>query len=47
LPLAKQLIELHGGQLGIESTPGIGTTVTVTLPMDRITVDRPEQIAAA
>ena len=32
LPLAKELIELHGGTLNIESAPGIGTTVTVRLP---------------
>jgi signal transduction histidine kinase/HAMP domain-containing protein len=32
LPLAKALVELHGGMLAIESAPGRGTTVTVTLP---------------
>src|SRR3546814_3160378 len=32
LPLAKQLVELHGGSLGLESTPGLGTTVTIRLP---------------
>jgi PAS domain S-box-containing protein len=32
LPLAKQLIELHGGTLGLESAPDIGTTVTIRLP---------------
>jgi signal transduction histidine kinase len=33
LPFAKAVIELHGGTLGIESRPGLGTTVTVTLPL--------------
>jgi cell cycle sensor histidine kinase DivJ len=33
LSLVKGLAALHGGQLAIESTPGIGTTVTVTLPL--------------
>jgi two-component system, cell cycle sensor histidine kinase PleC len=33
LPFAKAVIELHGGTLGIESRPGSGTTVTVTLPL--------------
>ncbi|HWA92318.1 MAG TPA: MHYT domain-containing protein [Rhizomicrobium sp.] len=36
LPLAKQLIELHGGTIAIESELGAGTTVTVTLPAWRI-----------
>ena len=36
LPLAKQLAELHGGTLTVESKVRIGTTVTVTLPKERI-----------
>lgn len=32
LPLSKNLAELHGGRLEIESTPGIGTIVSVYLP---------------
>jgi signal transduction histidine kinase len=36
LPLAKQLTELHGGALVIQSVLGAGTTVTVTLPAARI-----------
>jgi signal transduction histidine kinase len=36
LPLARQLAELHGGTLAIESRLGAGTTVTVTLPAGRI-----------
>ncbi|HVM83952.1 MAG TPA: PAS domain-containing sensor histidine kinase [Candidatus Binatia bacterium] len=32
LPLAKGLVELHGGRLKIESAPQAGTRVTVTLP---------------
>ncbi len=36
LPLAKQLIELHGGALRIESESGKGTTVTVSLPPNRV-----------
>jgi signal transduction histidine kinase len=32
LPIVKQLIEAHGGWLGIESAPGQGTSVTITLP---------------
>ena len=32
LPLAKGLVELHGGRLTIESTPKQGTRVAFTLP---------------
>jgi signal transduction histidine kinase len=32
LAIAKKLVELHGGQLLIESNPGIGSTVTIKLP---------------
>jgi PAS domain S-box-containing protein len=41
LPIAKQLVELHGGQLTIESQRGIGTTVTMTLPPWRILGEAP------
>ncbi|MBU0859862.1 MAG: PAS domain-containing protein, partial [Alphaproteobacteria bacterium] len=34
LAITKDLIELHGGSLHIESTVGVGTTVTVRLPFD-------------
>ncbi len=36
LPLAVQLTELHGGTLTVESTPGLGTTVKVRFPSNRI-----------
>ncbi len=45
LPLAKWLVELHDGRLDIESAPGEGTTVKVTLPPAR--VSRAETRAAA
>lgn len=32
LPLAKSLVERHGGTLSIESARDVGTTVTVTRP---------------
>lgn len=44
LPLAASLVELHGGTLALDSEPGVGTTVTVTLPSDRaVTDDAPRQ----
>jgi signal transduction histidine kinase len=36
LPVAKALMEAHGGSLGVDSTPGIGTTVRLTFPAERI-----------
>ncbi|MGE4314304.1 MAG: PAS domain-containing sensor histidine kinase [Pseudobdellovibrionaceae bacterium] len=36
LPLAKAMIELHGGTLSLESDLGKGTKVTVTLPERRL-----------
>jgi signal transduction histidine kinase len=36
LPLAKHLVELHGGTLTIDSKVDVGTTVTVMLPLERI-----------
>jgi signal transduction histidine kinase len=36
LPIAKHLIELHGGSLRISSEVNAGTTVTISLPGERI-----------
>ena|ERR1700686_4835227 len=36
LPLARSLVELHGGALEIHSEKGRGTTATITLPAQRI-----------
>ena len=36
LPIAKALIELHGGELVLSSHPGIGTTARLRLPGDRV-----------
>ncbi len=32
LAIAQSLVELHGGRMKIESTEGVGTTVSVTIP---------------
>ena len=42
LPLAKQLTELHGGTLKIESEVDVGTTVTIMLPPSRMVAPRSE-----
>ncbi len=36
LPLTKSLVELHGGSLDLQSEVGIGTTVKVRFPAERI-----------
>jgi signal transduction histidine kinase len=36
LPLAKRLVELHGGELIIMSAKGAGTAIRVQLPADRV-----------
>ena len=39
LPLARQLAELHGGSLSVDSETGRGTTVIVTIPAARVLAD--------
>jgi signal transduction histidine kinase len=46
LPLAKQFVELHGGNLSLASTVNVGTTVTINLPASRINADIPLAAAA-
>ena len=45
LPIAMKLAELHGGSLVITSQLGTGTTVTVTLPAERLVETLPKREA--
>jgi signal transduction histidine kinase len=36
LPLTKGLVELHGGTMKVKSEKGKGTTITITLPRERV-----------
>lgn len=45
LPLAKQLIELHGGSLTLESETDVGTCVTLVIPAFRVR-EHSETVAA-
>jgi len=43
LPLAKAMVDLHGGTLDIQSEEGEGTTVYVTLPARRLVPEKDKQ----
>jgi signal transduction histidine kinase len=42
LPLARQLMALHGGKLTLESKLNRGTTVTISFPVDRVVLQTRE-----
>jgi signal transduction histidine kinase/DNA-binding response OmpR family regulator len=47
LSLAKELVDLHGGAIAVESTPGFGSTFTVRLPLQPDAVPGHAESAAA
>jgi two-component system cell cycle sensor histidine kinase PleC len=40
LPLAKAMLELHGGTLAVQSAPGMGTMIRLIFPASRISVGK-------
>ncbi len=47
LPLTKSFVELHGGSLDLQSEVGVGTTVTVRFPAERIVLQTAAEIAGS
>ncbi|MFN8095744.1 MAG: PAS domain S-box protein [Vicinamibacteria bacterium] len=47
LALVRRLVDLHGGRVSVDSTPGEGTRVTVELPLDGGTAAVPAAAPAA
>lgn len=46
LSLSKLLVELHGGILDLQSCLGVGTTVTIRLPAQRVAAEPAQRVAA-
>ncbi len=40
LPISQGLVRLHGGEIAIESKLGVGTTVTIRLPAERVVSEK-------
>jgi signal transduction histidine kinase len=47
LPIARALMELHGGELVLTSTLGVGTTVFLRLPSERVHCSEPKLLDEA
>lgn len=45
LPLTKKLAELHGGEMKIDTAPGLGTTASIILPRSRMVQVDDEAVA--
>ncbi|MDJ0947290.1 MAG: ATP-binding protein [Alphaproteobacteria bacterium] len=46
LPLTKRLIQLHGGTIGLESKPQVGTTMSLKFPPESVIIREPMEAAA-
>jgi len=46
LSITKQLIELHGGSIGVSSTPAIGSSFTISLPISSEQIEKQDKVEA-
>ena len=45
LAVVDEIIKLHNGVFEIESEEGVGTKVTVILPVEKVAIEEPQPIA--
>jgi len=44
LPISSNIIEAHGGEIKVESTPGLGSTFKIILPITKVEKENKEEI---
>jgi len=44
LSLVRHIVEAHGGEVGVESSPGQGSKFTITLPVQNPAVQQPQEV---
>ena len=42
LPLVRQIVDQHGGEISVDTALGEGTTITITVPMGEVPALRSE-----